>query len=135
MKKILKLISKASLFLVIFGFFQPVACNQNGFELAKEYVSYDNAWKFIGIGLYILFALIIISLIYTFFMLIGNNDLCSTNTIDFALLIGSIAVGLATLSIAKDHFNMEYAEKGFHLIVIGLLASLVFLIASTLETD
>lgn len=135
MKKKLKLISKAALLLVIVGFFQPVACNQNGFELAKEFVSYDNEWRFIGIGLYILFALISISLIYTFFMLIGNNDLCSTNTIDFALLIGSVAVGLATLFSAKNFFNMEQAEKGFYLIVIGLLLSLVFLIASTLETE
>lgn len=121
--------------MVIVGFFQPVACNQNGFKLAKEFVSYDNEWRFIGIGLYILFALISISLIYTFFMLIGNNDLCSTNTIDFALLIGSVAVGLATLFSAKNFFNMEQAEKGFYLIVIGLLLSLVFLIASTLETE
>ena len=70
-KKLSKILSKVALFLVIFGFFQPVACDQKGFDLAQSLIEMEEINYFISaIGLYVTFFAAAVSIVYTLILLI-----------------------------------------------------------------
>ena len=125
------MISKLALFFVVFGFFQPVACRQNGFELAKVFINYENAKCIIAaIGLYVLFFSAVLSIIYTIFLLITKDNICSQKAfkIDLFLLLMSIAGGIPTIYILLDEFSTDVLEKGSYFILSGWILSFIFLI-------
>ncbi len=127
MKKKFKIISKLALLLVIFGFFQPVACDLNGFEIAQGLISYEKAiWILAGLGVYMTFFLAVISIIYTLFLLLSKKDICSSNAnkTDLALLLGSVAGSLAPFITIINGNN--YIENGFYIIIAGWITSLLF---------
>ena len=70
-KKIFRIISKLFLGFIIFGFFQPVACDQNGFELAENL--YDTNMNLVSIGLYVTFFVAVFSIFCTLFILLINQ--------------------------------------------------------------
>lgn len=132
-KKTIKMISKLALFFVVFGFFQPVACSQNGFELAKVFIDYENAKCIIAaIGLYLLFFSAVFSILYTLYLLIKKDDINSQKTlkIDFLLLLISIVGGLTTFFFLIDEFDIDVLERGSYFILIGWIISAIFLLLS-----
>ncbi len=127
--KTFKLLSKIALLLVVFGFFQPVACDQQGFELAESLMEMGEVnYTVSAIGLYIAFFAAAISILVTLFLLIARKDICSpkTNKIDFALLFASIVGGLVTFFFVISEFEFDFINHGFYIIIAGWVLSLIF---------
>jgi glucose uptake protein GlcU len=53
MKLNFRVIGKIALLLVVIGFFMPVACDQNGFQLAETFTETDSTIS--SVFLYVLF--------------------------------------------------------------------------------
>ena len=136
-KKGLKILSKLALFLVVFGFFQPMACDQKGFELAETLINYEEVNYFISaIGLYVIFFAAILSIAFTLILLITKKDICSSSAtkIDIILLSSSIIGGVNTFIFIINEFDIDYIERGFYIVMVGWLSSLILLLCSNSMT-
>ena len=128
-KKLSKILSKVALFLVIFGFFQPVACDQKGFDLAQSLIEMEEINYFISaIGLYVTFFVFVVSIVYTLILLITKKNICTpkVNKVDFSLLLASIVGGLITFFFVISEFDIELVNQGFYIIIAGWVISLIF---------
>lgn len=126
--KTFKLLSKLALILVVFGFFQPVACDQQGFELAESLMDMGEVnYSISAIGLYVTFFAAAISILLTVFLLVARKDICSpgANKIDLTLLLTSIAGGLVTFFFVISEFEFDFINHGFYIIIAGWILSLV----------
>ena len=127
-KKLFKIFSKVALCLVIFGFFQPVACEQQGFELAESLIEMgETNYLISAIGLYITFFAAAISILYTLILLIAKKDVCASkvNKFDFVFIFLSIIGGLVTFLFIITEFEFEFINHGFYIIASGWLLSLI----------
>lgn len=127
--KTFKLISKVALLLVVFGFFQPVACDQQGFDLAETLMEVGELnYTVSAIGLYVAFFAATASILLTVFLLIARKDICAAavNRIDLALLLASIAGGVVALCFIISEFEFDFINHGFYIIISGWVLSLVF---------
>lgn len=127
--KTFKLLSKIALLLVVFGFFQPVACDQQGFELAESLMEMGEVnYTVSAIGLYIAFFAAVISILISLILLITRKNICSSkiNKIDFALLLASIVGGLITFFFVISEFEFDFIDYGFYIIISGWILSIIF---------
>ena len=127
--KTFKLLSKLALLLVIFGFFQPVACDQQGFELAETFLEMgETNFTISAIGLYIAFFAAAISIVFTLFLLITKKEICSPmiNKIDYLFLFLSITGGLIAFIFILSEFEFDFINNGFYIIIAGWILSLIF---------
>ena len=129
----LKILSKIALFLVLFGFFQPVACDQKGFELVETLMDFnDTNYTISAIGLYAIFFAAVISIIFTFILFLLKKDICSSNAtkVDFVLLFSSIIGGAVSFFFIINEFDIDFIQRGFYIIMAGWLISFIFLLYS-----
>lgn len=89
MKQNFRIIGKMSFLLVIIGFLMPVACDQNGFEIAKYMVDADKNLE--GVLLYLLFASAIVGVLLGILLLSKINVKTS---VDWLTIIVCITSGL-----------------------------------------
>lgn len=125
--KTFKILSKVALLLVIFGFFQPVACEQQGFDLADTLMEFGEfKYTIAAIGIYVVFFAAALSILYTMFLLFTEKDICSAsaNKIDIVLLFASIIGGLVALLFLINEFDKEVIDRGFYIIISGWIVSL-----------
>lgn len=121
---------KVGLLLVVVGFFMPVSCNQNGFEIAEQ-LSFlgdpgSDAYK-TSILIYILFA----SAAAGGLLLILNKHSLG---IDWLLLFTMIGSGLlAWIFIMDDLFDISI-QAGGYLIIFGWILSSISLIAASMAS-
>ncbi len=74
MKSTFKILSKLALLAVVFGFFQPIACSMNGFELAKQLIRHETVKTTISaITLYVCFITVILSILFTLSLLLSRK--------------------------------------------------------------
>ena len=136
-KKILKILSKAALLIVTFGFFQPVACSQNGFELSKGLTGSGQVnYLVAGLGLYVVFFAAVISIVFTLILLILGKNICAHKAfaVDLILLLSSIIGGAITILLMIDKFDLDIVGRGFYIIIAGWIGSLVLLLCSKSNT-
>lgn len=127
--KTFKILSKLSLLLVIFGFFQPVACDQQGFELAESLMEMGEVnYTISAISLYVAFFAAAISILLTLILLLTKIDICAPKVkkIDITLLFSSIVGGLITFFFVISEFDFDFVNHGFYIIIAGWLLSLIF---------
>ena len=136
-KKGLRILSKVALLAVVFGFFQPVACDKQGFDLA-DYVSYEFNWGGLAAtGLYVLFFAVVFSIGYTLVLLILNKGIASkiATTLDFAALIVSVSGGAIAFFTTTNRFPMDMIidelNSGTYFILAGWIASFILLLISS----
>lgn len=120
--------SKISLLLVVIGFFMPVSCNCNGFQLVR------GAYRFRWFAYALLMALVFVAATTSICITLCRKDKSNAESLvaDWLLLIASISGGLFSIGRA----NREYFELqiGAWFIIIGWILSLIFLIcASTVK--
>lgn len=120
--------SKISLLLVVIGFFMPVSCNCNGFELTRLFYRYKQ------IDYVFLILLVFVAATTSICITLCRKDKSNAESLvaDWLLLIASISGGLFSIGRA----NREYFELqiGAWFIIIGWILSLIFLIcASTVK--
>ena len=136
-KKGLRILSKVALLAVVFGFFQPVACDKQGFDLA-EHVSDEFSWgPLAALGLYVLFFAVVFSIGYTLVLLILNKGIASkiATTLDFAALIVSVSGGAIAFFTTTNRFPMDMIidelNSGTYFILAGWIASFILLLISS----
>lgn len=126
--KVFKILSKIALLLIIFGFFQPVACEQKGFDLADTLMEVgETTYTIAAIGLYVVFFAAVLSILYTLFLLLKKEEICAVNVNwnDTILLFASIIGGVVSLIFLINEFDKEVLNKGFYFIVAGWISSLI----------
>lgn len=136
MKKMFKIISKLVLFLVVFGFFQPVACDTKGFQLAKNLLDCKKFnYTAAAIGLYLTFFAAILSIAFIVVLFVTKRDICDKKADNIDSLF--VAVGLAGVIITfvciVKEFNADMLNRGSYLMLSGWIASLLFLILSRIK--
>ncbi|MDR2942727.1 MAG: hypothetical protein LBV17_09080 [Treponema sp.] len=111
-----RLIAKLGLLLVIIGFFMPVACNQNGFEIANALVKNERAVE--GILMYVLLISAIVG------VLIGISIIMSkgiAGDIDWIVIIICIASGLIVyFRLLK---RIPKLQTGAYLVLVGWIVA------------
>lgn len=117
--------SKISLLLVVMGFFMPVSCDCNGFELARLFYRYKQ------IDYVFLILLVFVAATISICITLCRKDKSNAESLvaDWSLLIASISGGLFSIGRA----NREYFELqvGAWFIIIGWILSLIFLICAS----
>jgi phosphate/sulfate permease len=113
-----RIIGKFGFLLAILGFFMPVACDKNAFQLV-EYLDTPSTVLMIG-----LFILAIIGFTIGVMLLMKKNVPTSA---DWIITLGCIGVGMGLLS--KNELDLQY---GAYVIISGIIAALVAQIISAI---
>jgi hypothetical protein len=111
-------IGKFGFLLAIIGFFMPVACDKNAFQLI-EYVDSSAATLII-----VMFVLACIGLLIGVILLVGKNI---PIFIDWIILLGCIGVGIGLLS--KNDLELQYGAyvigSGFGVVLLAQIISII----------
>jgi TM2 domain-containing membrane protein YozV len=141
----LRLIGKTALFLVIFGFFMPIACRNNGFEIATRLIGYGNYSTVAGLLMFLLFFSALAGIVVAVLLLLKKNVhpiidsiivytcVCSGFTAFFMATDSKIAIGgqysflsspgIYVLAWGDDTYVK--LQSGAYVIFFGLVVSLI----------
>jgi len=114
-------ISKFGFLLVIIGFFMPIACDLNGFQLASN-VELEKA-----ILLYGLFIVACIGFIIGVLLLMKKSI---PPVIDWIIIVVVIGIGIVLMSQ-----NELELQSGAYVIMVGCIVSLIAQIISTIKRE
>lgn len=137
-KRTLEMIAKAGLLFIILGFFQPIACNLNGFELIDTLREAGEVGSVAHVVAWLLIGLFSISIVALLLLLFRVNKL----PLDWILVASSIATGLASYLMMRGKEQWEYfflrliMGRGVTFIIIGwALSGIALLVASFLPQE
>lgn len=130
-----RILSKVALLLVVFGFFMPVACNHNGFQMADMGFNLGERGspaKIAAIFLYILFFSALISIGFTIYTYAMKKKI--KTVLDFPCLLVSIGAGIFAYLVfdENDIKIFKVLQSGGYSIIIGWIVSLFFLLTDIL---
>jgi hypothetical protein len=125
----LRIVSKACLLLVIMGFFMPVTCNLNGFDLAKRLTSSEAGpdMSCLGWALCALFAFACLGVILLFVLASKKNPHIGW---DWFATLGA-ALSAAAALVKKPTDKISGFQAGAYVILCGLALSLIILIMAS----
>jgi hypothetical protein len=124
----LRIFSKLGLIVVILGFFMPVSCNLNGFQLA-QYVSASDS--FTGFALY---AILLFSCLGAVLLLLLVRKIQFSVNWDWFAVIGVITAAINVfikLNGGRTAFGENMFQSGVYVMLVGMIAALVFLIPAS----
>ena len=132
-KRKLRIISKIGLLFVVMGFFLPMSCNLNGFQIAKTVETWGGP-TILSFSLYSIFIFSCIGLILLAALLMKKKFSIGYDWADLIIIILTFAVFLYYQIKSSDYplvalFNR--LQSGAYIIFIGLVGSLCFLIEAT----
>ena len=122
----LKVVGKIGFLLVFIGFFMPVACDQNGFELAKYFIE-DNF--IIGILMYLVFISAIVGVILGI-LLMQNKEV--DKGFEWICLIVCMSSGLIVYFTQLE--DGPKLQSGAYMILTGWIITLIFQIIPELNS-
>lgn len=121
--------SKISLLLVVIGFFMPVSCNCNGFQLVIW--SYRLRWFAYALLMTLVFVAAVVSIYITFFRKSKLDK--QSLVVDWLLLLTSILGGFLSIGrTSREYFKLQI---GAWFIIMGWILSLVFLIRASIGKE
>ena len=115
-----RLIGKIGLLLVVIGFFMPIACDMNGFEIADSPMNRDNTFP--GIAMYLLFASAAAGVCIGIMLLLTNKKLNPTN--DWIVTLVCIASGLFVFFSISENRRPDL-DTGAYFIIAGWIVAVV----------
>ncbi|GHU07397.1 hypothetical protein FACS1894151_01660 [Spirochaetia bacterium] len=120
----LKGIGKLCLLLVVFGFFMPVACDQNAFQIV------DNGMlKTEGVvAIYVLFIFAIIGIIIGILLLLKINIPAPVDWIVTLVCLLIAVIMFCYIGFGQE--SIDYFQTGAYFILIGPILTFIFQIAS-----
>jgi hypothetical protein len=126
--KLFRIVGKIGLLLVIIGFFMPIACDQNGFELAKN-LKGDNSLD--SICLYVLFFAAVAGCLIGLLLL---TKVKVKPVFDWVALLVCIGSGLFVYinTIRQNELDLQ---KGAYVILVGWIVALLFQIVSSVKKE
>jgi hypothetical protein len=140
MKINFRLIAKIGLLLVVMGFFMPIACDKNGFEIANSMMKSDSNTLY-GLLMYVMFASAAAGVIIGIFLLMRRK---LNSTIDWLVVILCIVSGVIVYvnrfggKSLGDLFNgksLGDMQTGAYLIFAGWIVSAVAQVISTINKE
>jgi len=124
MKQNFRLIGKIGFVLVIFGFFMPIACDQNGFQLADYMIKGEATIS--GLLLYLLLLSAVGGAIIGVLLLMKKNV---KQDVDWVVLIACITSGLIVyFTQFKNEVELQY---GAYVILTGWIIAFIAQIISS----
>jgi hypothetical protein len=123
MKVNFRLIGKIGLVLVILGFFMPISCDMNGFELAKLMRQADNTLS--ALLLYLLFISTVAGLVVGVLLLLQKRVGVAADWVTILVCIGS---GLVVYFNVLD--QSPKLQTGAYVILAGWIVALLAQIVS-----
>jgi len=117
----MRIVSKCGFLLAVMGFFMPVACDKNAFQLI-EYVD-----KTSGTLIIILFILAIIGCIIGVLLLMKKDV---SIAVDWVIVLASIGIGIGLLS--KNELDLQY---GAYVMITGFSVASVFVLIASFMSD
>ncbi len=128
-KRTLQIAAKIGLLLVVIGFFLPISCEMNGFEISDALRSSGkifSADKNASILLYVMF----VSALLGAALLLIKKHLIGLDWTIFAVSSGS---GLIVISLVSKYSEFSSPQVGAYLIVLGYLVTGICLIFATFK--
>lgn len=124
-----RVIGKLCFLLVIFGFFMPIACDMNGFQLANTFKEADSGFN--AMLLYILFLSAIAGLAIGVLLLLRKTIPVLADWVTLGLcIISGLIVYFSQLS--GNGINLQ---SGAYVILIGWIAVSLFSIVSKIKNE
>jgi hypothetical protein len=117
----MRIVGKCGFLLAAMGFFMPVACDKNAFQLI-EYVD-----KTSGALIIILFILAIIGCIIGVLLLMKTGI---SIAVDWVIVLVSTGIGIGLLS--RNELDLQY---GGYVIITGFSAALFFVLIASFMND
>lgn len=127
MKISFRIIAKFALLLVVFGFFMPIACDMNGFQLA-EFMT-DNDKTFEGLLLYLLFISAVAGVAVGVLLLLKKSI---NINVDWIIIAVCIASGLI---VYFTQFKDIELQNGAFVILAGWIIALAAQIYSKVKGE
>jgi hypothetical protein len=118
-------IAKFCFLLVIIGFFMPICCDQNGFELANS----DAASSSLTMALYVLFVSAVAGLIIGVFLLMKKNI---PIFVDWLIILVCVLCGL--IPFFKNMEDYEF-QTGVYIILVGYTLILITQVISSIKKE
>jgi hypothetical protein len=115
----LRTFGKIGFLLVVIGFFMPIACDSNGFEIAKALNKGDETLS--AILLYVLFAAAVVGVLVGILLLLKNKVKVY---IDWICLLACIGSGLALYLPRLDDRLKPDLQVGAYIILVGWIIAL-----------
>jgi hypothetical protein len=109
------------------GFFMPMACNQNGFEIAEFFGGF-NSPNLSSIALYGLFFFSCIGGILLL-LLVMKKPINSAH--DWIVELGVLVSAIVVCYKFSDSISVDMLQTGTYFVLVGLLISLIFLIMAS----
>ena len=125
-----RILAKIGLLLVVFGFFMPIACDHNGFEIAKSLNKLDETGS--AILLYVLFASAAAGVAVGVLLLMKNKIKVY---VDWACLLACIGSGLALYLPRLDDKIKPDLQTGAYFILLGWIIALAAQVVSKLNKE
>jgi len=124
-----RIIGKFVLLLVIIGFFMPIACDQNGFQLAGTFKDSDSTLD--AIFLYLLFFSAVAGCIIGVLLLMKKNVI---PVLDWIFLLVCIGSGLFVYfnSLRNNEIDLQ---QGAYVILAGWIVALISQIVSKIKKE
>lgn len=129
MKQNFRIIGKIGLLLVVFGFFMPICCQMNGFQIADAMMNFDNSLP--AIFLYLLFISALAGCIVGALLLMKKNVKIYFDWICVLVCIGS---GLVVF-LSSSNNNTLRLQSGAYAILIGWVGALIAQIISKIKNE
>jgi hypothetical protein len=132
MKLNFRIIGKLVLLLVIIGFFMPIACGHNGFQLAKDLGNMRGADRTVAaIFMYLLFFSAVVGCVIGVLLLMRKKIKPMYDWIFLLICIGSgLFVYFNTFGTKKVDL-----QQGAYFILAGWIAELIAQIISTMKKE
>ena len=130
----LRIFSKVGLLIVIIGFFMPVSCNLNGFQLAQYASSFgqlNEGMNLLSLGLYGIFTfsclggILLLLLVMKLHFSINWDWIAVTGTIISAIIVFINTNG------GNTGFGGNMFQYGAYVMLIGMIVSLLFLMRAS----
>ena len=117
-----RIIAKFALLLVFFGFFMPIACDANGFQLAVGLIGTG-----FGLLLSIMFISAVFGIIIGILLLYTKRNI--KENIDWIVIFVCIISGILAFSM----IGFESLQIGAYIIIIGWIMALCYQIISKIK--
>jgi len=126
--KKLRLLSKTGLLVTMIGFFMPVACNLNGFELARYTSTFNSGFNLLAVSLYGIFIFSCLGVILLLLIALGIQFSIKWDWVaEIGTVISAIVV-FVNLNGGKSDWGGNIFQSGAYVMLLGLLVSLCLLL-------
>ena len=129
-KRALQIAAKVGLLLVIIGFFLPISCGKNGFEISDTLRSSGKLFSADRTASILLYVLFVSALLGVVLLLINKHFI----GLDWTLFAVSSGSGLFAVSLVSKYSEFSSIQVGGYLIVLGYLVTGICLLFATYKT-